>query len=508
MKAGSTDGSSRARDEQGNAWLRRRVDESSPCRFAWTLWPHPLAMADLGVSLGLKGEHKASGSFRMLSSLMTDGTGQDSCRRCKTATYTGWRWSTVSLVVVCVLVSCSVMISSSSNTALEVDVRCELQCPGDDGPDDGGGLHEGPRTQADAVVDVVVRARSVAAVGGRQLFVPLWPSSVTPLCSRSESSLPVVCLCLCDPLPLPPPPPAVPLPPNDLPSGLFMVGRLLRHQTDAVEREGCGDAALPRPLIPLVALAAQDPESSSRERTATYLLGGRRGRQGPGAEVDEHDQQDRDHPLQQLLVGQLNLVRRLDAVSETRQVFISSAVYVTQKPMWRVHLVAMQAYVSRIGNMAAISRYMKAQPSSVMVRKIGLATLNTFTFRCWYMYSASTTVNPAHITEKAPRVQPLMTVCSGVPAATNTLGPIAPTSVPLIPCEADEELADEAAASDASPVPLLKLMVRGAAPEMTLVTTGRYSQRMLCTWHLCEPWKASIWRSCSSSPSFRLRTNG
>lgn len=36
------------------------------------------------------------------------------------------------------------------------------------------------------------------------------------------------------------------------------------------------------------------------------------------------------------------------------QVFINSAVYVMQKPMCRVHLVAMHEYTSRIGNMAAI----------------------------------------------------------------------------------------------------------------------------------------------------------
>lgn len=47
-----------------------------------------------------------------------------------------------------------------------------------------------------------------------------------------------------------------------------------------------------------------------------HLLGVRRCRQGPGAQVDEHHQQDRYHPLEQLLVGELHLVGGLDAVGE------------------------------------------------------------------------------------------------------------------------------------------------------------------------------------------------
>jgi len=38
------------------------------------------------------------------------------------------------------------------------------------------------------------------------------------------------------------------------------------------------------------------------------------------------------------------------------------------------------------------SRYIKAQPSNVMDRNIGEATLNIFNLRCWYMYATRTMV--------------------------------------------------------------------------------------------------------------------
>ena len=40
-----------------------------------------------------------------------------------------------------------------------------------------------------------------------------------------------------------------------------------------------------------------------------------------------------------------------------------------------------------------------AQPSKVIVKNIGLATLNTFTLRLWYMYAANTIVKIAHKTD-------------------------------------------------------------------------------------------------------------
>lgn len=45
----------------------------------------------------------------------------------------------------------------------------------------------------------------------------------------------------------------------------------------------------------------------------------------------------------------------------------------------------MHAYLSKIGKMAAISKYIVAQPNRVIVKNIGLATLKTFTLRCWNM---------------------------------------------------------------------------------------------------------------------------
>lgn len=90
-------------------------------------------------------------------------------------------------------------------------------------------------------------------------------------------------------------------------------------------------------------------------------------------------------------------------------VFIKRAVYVMQKPICLDHLVAMHEYVPRIGKIAAIwktqadikglngniscalmlnelnaaqtSKYIMAQPINVIVKKIGLATLNTLTLR-------------------------------------------------------------------------------------------------------------------------------
>lgn len=47
-----------------------------------------------------------------------------------------------------------------------------------------------------------------------------------------------------------------------------------------------------------------------------YLFGIRRIRERPGTQIDQHDQQDGHHPLKQLFVGQLNLVRRLDSVGQ------------------------------------------------------------------------------------------------------------------------------------------------------------------------------------------------
>lgn len=42
---------------------------------------------------------------------------------------------------------------------------------------------------------------------------------------------------------------------------------------------------------------------------------------------------------------------------------------------------------------------MMAQPNNVIVKNIGLATLNTLTFRWRYMYPAKLNVNSAHNTE-------------------------------------------------------------------------------------------------------------
>lgn len=47
-----------------------------------------------------------------------------------------------------------------------------------------------------------------------------------------------------------------------------------------------------------------------------YHLRERRARQRPRAQIDQHHQQYGHHPLQQLLVGQLHLVRRLDAIRQ------------------------------------------------------------------------------------------------------------------------------------------------------------------------------------------------
>lgn len=37
---------------------------------------------------------------------------------------------------------------------------------------------------------------------------------------------------------------------------------------------------------------------------------------GPRGEVDGHDEENREKPLKELLIGELDLVRRLDAVGE------------------------------------------------------------------------------------------------------------------------------------------------------------------------------------------------
>lgn len=60
--------------------------------------------------------------------------------------------------------------------------------------------------------------------------------------------------------------------------------------------------------------------------------------------------------------------------------------------MWRVHFVAIHEYMSRMGKIAAISRYIIPHPTRHIIRKIGLATLNTFIFRLWNMYAARATV--------------------------------------------------------------------------------------------------------------------
>ena len=49
--------------------------------------------------------------------------------------------------------------------------------------------------------------------------------------------------------------------------------------------------------------------------------------------------------------------------------------------MCLVHLVAIHEYVSKIGKIAAISRYIIPHPSKQMVRNMGLETLNTLTLR-------------------------------------------------------------------------------------------------------------------------------
>ena len=41
---------------------------------------------------------------------------------------------------------------------------------------------------------------------------------------------------------------------------------------------------------------------------------------GPGGQVDDHDEEDGEHPLEKLLVGQLQLVGRLDTVGQADSV--------------------------------------------------------------------------------------------------------------------------------------------------------------------------------------------
>lgn len=53
---------------------------------------------------------------------------------------------------------------------------------------------------------------------------------------------------------------------------------------------------------------------------------------------------------------------------------------------------------------ARTSRYIKAQPNNVMDRKIGEATLNIFSLRCWYMYATKTMVPNAQKIETASNV--------------------------------------------------------------------------------------------------------
>lgn len=52
----------------------------------------------------------------------------------------------------------------------------------------------------------------------------------------------------------------------------------------------------------------------------------------------------------------------------------------------------MHAYMSRMGKIAAISRYIIPQPTKQIMRNIGLATLKTLIFRLWNMYAAKATV--------------------------------------------------------------------------------------------------------------------
>lgn len=58
-------------------------------------------------------------------------------------------------------------------------------------------------------------------------------------------------------------------------------------------------------VVPPVVLALQELEAAA----VADLVGGGRSAEGPGAQVDHHDQQHWCQPLQQLLVRQLNLVR-------------------------------------------------------------------------------------------------------------------------------------------------------------------------------------------------------
>lgn len=62
------------------------------------------------------------------------------------------------------------------------------------------------------------------------------------------------------------------------------------------------------------------------------------------------------------------------------------------KPIWRLHFVAMHEYKSKMGKIAAISRYIIPQPSKQIMRNIGLETLNTLSLRWWKTYSARTMV--------------------------------------------------------------------------------------------------------------------
>lgn len=57
---------------------------------------------------------------------------------------------------------------------------------------------------------------------------------------------------------------------------------------------------------------APTPANASR----THHFGVRRCRQRPCAQIYQHHQQYGDHPLQQLLVGQLDFVRRFDAIRQ------------------------------------------------------------------------------------------------------------------------------------------------------------------------------------------------
>ena len=65
-------------------------------------------------------------------------------------------------------------------------------------------------------------------------------------------------------------------------------------------------------MVPPVVLALLEGEPAG----VLDDLGLRRRAQRPRAQEDEHDEKDGEHPLQQLLVRQLHLVRGLDAVRE------------------------------------------------------------------------------------------------------------------------------------------------------------------------------------------------